>query len=69
MVTLILSLLAVQFKEIVQTAIGKRTVYFGAVHCYIAIREFHSDMLSRIAVIMEFHVDSGTSKATQELIP
>ena len=66
---LIHPLFAVVIKEIVKTAIGKSAVYFGAVHRYIAIGEFHSNMLPGVAVIMKFHVYSGTRKTTRELIP
>lgn len=64
-----LSLLSVQLKEIVQSAVCERTVYFRAVHRYIAIGKFHADMFTGIVVIVKLHINSGTGETPSELIP
>lgn len=64
-----MSLLPVQLKEIVQSAECECTVYFEAIHRYIAIGIFHADVLTGVVVIVEFHINSGTGETARELIP
>lgn len=68
-IRLLMSVLAVEIKEIVQSSIRESAVDFGTVHRNIAIGKFHTDMLAGVVVIVEFHINSGTGKTAAELIP
>lgn len=61
--------LAVELKEIIESAICESRVDFGAVQRNIAIGKFHTDMLAGVVVIVKLHVNSGTGETAAEFIP